>query len=1049
MRSIMVMRPRRAVAGLLVAGLLVGGTSLVSAGTSRDTSRPSGDRPASSQAAKLRAQRSYADLPLSFEENAGQAPQRFDFIARANPATALISSRGATMALRGKHSTKVIALDLMGANKRAAGARDMLPGKVNYLVGNDPSRWHTNVSTFERVRYEEVYPGIGVDWYGNQRRLEYDFRIAAGADPRQIDVRVDGADGLAIARNGDLLIRTGRRTVRQGAPVAYQIRGEDREMVDARYILDHGRFTFALGAYDRTRTLVIDPVVLAYSTYLGGGGGDTAQAIAVDASGSAYVAGDTSSTDFNTVGPIEGDEAFTFEDAFVSKLNATGSALVYSTYLGGNSSDFANGIAVDADGAAYVTGSTQSTDFNTVAPIEGDEASGDAFVFKLDASGSSLVYSTYLGGNLSDAASGIAVDANGAAYVTGATSSTDFNTVGPIEGDEASSDAFVSKLNATGSALVYSTYLGGNDHDFAKAIALDAGGAAYVTGETSSTDFNTVGPIEGDEASIDAFVAKLNATGSSLVYSTYLGGSSSDFAKAIAVDADGAAYVTGDTNSTDFNTVGAIEGDEAGGDAFVSKLNATGSFLVYSTYLGGNSFDYANAIAVDADGAAYVTGKTDSTDFNTVAPIEGDEASTDAFISKLNAIGSALMYSTYLGGNSSDVANGIAVDVDGAAYVVGETDSSDFNTVGPIEGDEAFTDAFVSKIPSKIFAVTDVALSMTDSPDPVTVGQNLVYALAAFNAGPDEAKDVVVTDTLPAGVSFVSASTGCTHTSGVVTCSIGSIPLSQVKTVQITVQPSAAGTLMHQASVASDYDTEPSNDTATEQTTVNAAPPPGPTNADLALSKSDSSDPAAVGQDLVYTLAVQNLGPDDASTVSIQDTLPSTVTFVSSSAGCANTSGTVTCGLGTVAKGTTRTVQITVQPTAAGTIMNTATVSSDTSDPQSSNNTGAEDTTVSPASPAPPVSGDTSSPETTIVGQPAEKTKDSTPTFRFVSDEAGSVFECSVDDAPFAACDSPFTAQKLGAGPHAFRVRAVDRAGNTDPTPDKFAFKVKKKRKKH
>jgi hypothetical protein len=396
---------------------------------------------------------------------------------------------------------------------------------------------------------------------------------------------------------------------------------------------------------------------LAYSTYLGGSDVDQATAIAVDSSGAAYVAGLTNSADFNTVAEIEGHNGGVGPagiDAFIAKLNPSGNALAYSTYLGGSDVDQATAIAVDPSGAAYVAGFTESTDFDTVGQIEGDDTGRDAFIAKLNPTGGALAYSTYLGGSSPDAATAIAVDPSGAAFVAGYTDSIDFNSVGPIEGSTATTDAFIAKLNPAGSALVYSTHLGGNGADFGTAIAVDPSGAAYVAGYTSSTNFNTVGQIEGDSAGADAFIAKLNPSGNALAYSTYLGGNVDDLANAIAVDSSGAAYVTGYTTSADFDTAGPIEGDSAGTDAFIAKLNPAGNALAYSTYLGGSDFDQANAIAVDASGAAYVAGYTNSINFNTVGPIEGDSAAADAFIAKLTAPDTRLLSGPAEGSATSD-----------------------------------------------------------------------------------------------------------------------------------------------------------------------------------------------------------------------------------------------------------------------------------------------------------------------------------------------------------------------------------------------------------
>ena len=652
--------------------------------------------------ARLQASDTYAHLPLAFEPNAGRYPGTLDYTASSKAGTVALTGQGAVLTPTGtrKHPADPITMSLPGASLAAPTRVDKLPGVVNDLRGDDSSKWVTNIPTFSKVRYENAYPGIDLDYHGTDGTLEYDFRIAPEANPNRISLDFGDAD-LRLAPNGDLVIGNGETAIRQAAPVAFQPSEDGRATIDSRFDLVGGQVTFDLGPYDHARPLVIDPLVLDYSTYLGGNGDDRASSIAIDSSGAAYIAGQTTSTDFDSVGRIDGDEGSI--DAFISKLTPSGSGLSYSTYLGGNSTDVANSIAVDASGAAYIAGVTNSTDFNTVGPIEGDSAGSDAFISKLTPAGSALAYSTYLGGGGADSANSIAVDSSGSAYVGGNTSSTDFNTVGPYEGDQPGTDAFISKLSPAGSALTYSTYLGGDNADVANSIAIDPSGSAYVTGYTFSTDFDLVGQIEGDPpgAGPDAFISKLAPSGSALTYSTYLGGDSLDLATAIAVDPSGSAYVAGYTDSTDFDTVGPIEGDQPGTDAFISKLTPAGSALSYSTYLGGDDYDQVNAIAVDSSGSAYVAGQTDSSDFDTVGQIEGDSPTTDAFISKLTPAGSALSYSTYLGGGDVDQANAIAIDPAGSAYVAGYTASTDFDTTAQrIEGDSTGNDTFISKLDS-------------------------------------------------------------------------------------------------------------------------------------------------------------------------------------------------------------------------------------------------------------------------------------------------------------------------------------------------------------
>ena len=437
--------------------------------------------------------------------------------------------------------------------------------------------------------------------------------------------------------------------------------------------------------------------------------GDYGNGIAVDADGNAYVTGYTYSDDFPTASAIYGNNAGS-PDVFVTKLDAKGKKLVYSTYLGGNKYDYGNGIAVDTDGNAYVTGYTYSYDFPTASAIYGSNTGYiDAFVTKLSASGRSLSYSTYLGGSSGEEVNTIAVDTEGNVYITATTYSDDFPTAAPLyESSWGLPNIIVTKLNATGSSLAYSTYLGGSGWDYAKGIAVDADGNAYVTGYTGSDDFPTASALYGSErGSWDAFVTKLNPSGSSLVYSTYLGGSNEDYGYGIAVDTAGIAYVTGYTGSDDFPTASALYSKNAGGqsDVFVTKLNASGGSLSYSTYLGGSAYDEGNGIAVDTSGNAYVTGYTHSDDFPTASAIYESHRGgyDDAFVTKLNASGSSLSYSTYLGGSSNDYGNGIAVDADGNAYVTGYTNSDDFPMESALYGNLSggitnSSDAFVTKI---------------------------------------------------------------------------------------------------------------------------------------------------------------------------------------------------------------------------------------------------------------------------------------------------------------------------------------------------------------
>lgn len=765
--------------------------------------------------------RSYANLPLSFEANRGQTDPSVKFLSRGAGYTLFLTQdqailipaglpahfRPATSSLDSSRLQDVIStLKLVGVNRRTQPkGTDLLPGTVNYFIGNDPQKWRTGIPTYAKVSYREIYPGIDLLYYGNHRELEYDFVLAPGADAKLIRMRFDGVGRLRRAVNGDLLANTPSGTLTLRRPKIYQIE-------DGRHVPVQGTFAlgarhtvrFRLGRYDHRKSLIIDPMLL-YSTFLGGNGSDTAYAIAVDASGEAYLAGTTASTNFPVTSGVfqpqdNGGEQTT--NGFITKLNSGGTALVYSTYLGGSGTtygawDSIRAIAVDSAGDAYVTGTAGSTDFPITpgAFQTTNKAAANqcvtAFVTKLNPTGTALLYSSYLGGSGStvywpgsgDAGYGIAVDSAGEVYLTGKTYSTDFpGTSGAFQlsnhaagGKQA--NAFITKMNATGTALLYSTYLGGsssyysgNPMDFGTAIAVDSDGNAYVAGQASSTDFpvtsgafqttQKAAAAEGD----NAFVAKLNPTGSALVYSTYLGGSTGDSASAVAVDASDNAYVVGNTGSADFPvTQGAFQttnhAASNGSNVFVTKLNTSGSDLLYSTYLGGSGGtvnlsptllhgggDQATGLAVDNAGDAYLAGYTASHDFPVTTgayqTTNNDQVAQsiggyNAFVSELNPSGSALVYSTYFGGNGvnqfeyagiieygeGDQAFGLALDSSNNVYVAGAATSSNlpvtdgaFQTTLP-----SAESAFVTKLNLNGSTVPGLTPTVTVSPTPASV----------------------------------------------------------------------------------------------------------------------------------------------------------------------------------------------------------------------------------------------------------------------------------------------------------------------------------------
>ncbi len=689
------------------------------------------------EATKVRVLETYGKLPLSFEANQGQVDQQVNFLARGSGYSVFLTPTEAVLTLRAtrtqpstlnhqpgaepesvaKADTSVLRLQLVNSNPTAqVKGLEQLSSKSNYLTGNNPNQWHTDISHYAKVQYQGVYAGIDLVYYGNQRQLEYDFIVAPGANPKNIKFHITGAQRLEIDKQGNLLLHTQSGVIRQHRPVIYQeINGKRREIAGSYVLLGQQEVGFTVATYDPSVPLVIDPVV-SYSTYLGGSSADRGTAIAVDSAGNVYVIGNTNSNDFPTKNAF--DSTVSGIDVFVTKLKPTASgsaSLVYSTYLGGSDIDAGYGIAVDKFGNAYMAGYTKSSNFPTQNAFDNTKSTADAFVTKLNATGDSILYSTYLGGNHSalNYAYGIAVDSAGNAYVTGGTNAPDFPIKNGFDSTQNQGDAFVTKLNPTASgsaSLVYSTFLGGaTSSDFGKAIAVDSKGYAYVTGYTNSTDFPTKNAFSSKRTGpfSDAFVTKLNpaASGStSLVYSTYLGGSHQEYGNGIAVDSKGNAYVTGQTQSTDFPTKNLYKASGGHIDPFVTKVNATGNTLLYSTYLGGKNTDYANAIALDSKGYVYVTGPTESTDFPIKNAFDGTLASSsyDAFVMKLNPAASgapSLVNSSYLGGRGHDFGNGIAVDSKGNIYVTGETRSTDFpkkNAYDSTYG--SFNDAFVTKI---------------------------------------------------------------------------------------------------------------------------------------------------------------------------------------------------------------------------------------------------------------------------------------------------------------------------------------------------------------
>jgi len=690
--------------------------------------------PGSGEPVQIRTQ---AIRPLAFEENVGQVDTQTRFVARTASFSLFFTESETVLAT----SHDAVRMKFIGSSPDTRLVPvEPLPGKTNYLIGTDPSQWKTGIRSYSKVRYEQLYPGVDLVFYGNDRELEYDLEVSPGADPHAVRLTLEGASDLAIADNGDLVGRSAYGELRFRKPVIYQKSGTGTPAsVTGRYRLEGEQVAFEVDDYDPSQPLVIDPVVV-YSTYLGGSASDTTagssgggarQMIAVDAKGAAYVAGRTESPVFPTTsGSWQSSAPSYIGLGFITKIAPDGESVVYSTFVGGGTTTencggvhycggFPGGIAVDAAGSAYVTGDTWGSDF-PAAPVFAGRNGRNLFLLKLDPSGSSLVYSVLYGSGYNDSASGVVVDSAGNAYVTGATNGFTFIQPDALQptcycpsGLGWTTDAFVVKFNPTATAVVYGTYLGGWGREVGSAIAVNASGEAYVTGRTSSDDFPIVNAAQPSHAGggNDDFVLKLNASGSALVFSTFLGGSGNEtgnaLGSAIAVDVAGSAYVTGYTPSDFPTTPGSFQPDPPQGGApraYAVKYTSSGQ-RVYSTFLAGNGGSFGTSVAVDAQGRGYFGGSTSSTNFP--IPVDATQPAlagggNDAYVIVLDSAGSTMEFATYLGGAFGfEYATGVALGPGGSVYVAGITEGlgtfpTTANAFQPNYG--GATDVFVTRI---------------------------------------------------------------------------------------------------------------------------------------------------------------------------------------------------------------------------------------------------------------------------------------------------------------------------------------------------------------
>jgi hypothetical protein len=766
--------------------------------------------PAINQQQTSRVRASLGALPLAFEANEGQSDPQVKYMARGNGYTLFLTGSDAVFAVhsrvpatsstptkfrtqaepaldrnmdrsmaRSAEKTAAIRMQFVDGNANAQIASGSeLPGRINYYIGNDRSKWHESVKQYAAVDYRNVYPGVDVRYHGEQRQLEFDFIVSPDANAAPIDLGFNGTSKITTDAEGNLILSSAAGDVTLHKPVAYQEKNGQRQLVDAAFRTNgRNKVSFALGSYDHSRELVIDPA-LSYATYLGGSGDDEAYAIALNSSGDAYVTGATDSATF--AGKSAGTANF---NVFVTEFNPAAASLVYTSIFSGSGDCYGNAIAVDGSGSAYVGGGATSGFPVTSGVLQGTFGTGteDGFILKVNGSGT-LTYSTYLGSDSTSVVNAIAIDTASPpnAYVAGQTSSSDFpgtssSTIQSAYGGD--DDAFVSELNGTATELVYSTYLGGSSGDLATGIALDSSADAYVTGITVSPNFpTTTGVLQSSApaATSNGFVAEINAGGSQLTYSTYLGGNASSEAYAIAVDSAGEAFVTGNTNSTNFPTLNAAQTSLGGSSAtnvFVTKLNAGATALVWSTYYGGSATDTGTSIALDSFGDAYVTGQTTSSNYPVSNGFQSSlNGSSDAFVTEFANTG-FVEYSSYLGGSGGEnnvfgvgpgVIGAIAVDSSSNAYLAGNTSSNDFPvTTGVYQGTYGGgpADAFVAKV-----AAAPADFSVAVSPATVTVSSGstssaITVTVSSVNASFGQAVSLSCTN-LPstASCSFSPAS---------------------------------------------------------------------------------------------------------------------------------------------------------------------------------------------------------------------------------------------------------------------------------------------------
>jgi uncharacterized repeat protein (TIGR01451 family) len=824
------------------AGLFFWLTAMVMAAYAVPARTPVAPQPTSPAHPMQSRQALPLSLPLAFEPNLGQADALTQFLAHGPGYAVSLDASGArirtrTPAGKGRPPASRFTMRWVAANPKAVGRGESpLPGRVNYFLGADPAHWHRDIPTYSRVAYRSVYPGTDLVYYGNQGQMEFDFVLAPGADPGLIRMAFDGTVAPRLSETGDLGFAGEWAGLVFKKPVAYQEIGGAHKAVDAAFVLAGREVGFRVGAYDPSRPLIIDPIV-NYSTFLGSTSDDAATAVVADNSGNRFVAGNTQgANNFTSVTTGVKDSSPGTWDVWVMEIDAVGTSVGYSAFIGGTGDDFATGIAIDGSGNAYITGSTKSTKFP--GALGGLQGAQDAFVLKLSAcppsgtpglctGGGALLYSNLLGGTDADVASAIrfypGAVGNDVLYVAGSTASR-----GGICSPAGQGDGFIAKLDAATGALLSAKCIGGSTFDQIAAIAVDSSGTVYFGGVTGSSNLPAVSAYQDSYqgGATDAFVGKISGSLVTPSYLTYLGGSGDDYVTGIAVDNAGDAIVTGKTSSGSAGpnnssvtlpfptTATGVQKTYAGGafDAFVAELSPNGNNLLYSTYLGGNGDDEGMGIALDGTENIWVGGSTTSTNLPLRSALQQQlQGSSDGFITELS--GGDVTFSTYLGGSNDDsvnaIATGVITNTNGTpninyALAAGTTSSLDYpNSHGfqPYTG--AGNDAFLISVTygESASRLPDLAVTVDDKTGPATIGEPTIYTITITNKGPGDATNVMIFDSVQNAIlSGVSPSQGfCSRLNLTTTCVLGSITAGSVAAMGVQVVPNTIGTITNTA----------------------------------------------------------------------------------------------------------------------------------------------------------------------------------------------------------------------------------------------------------